>query len=433
MPFIPVDKIDIGDRIRQDYGKDWDQFVHSFPKNGQLQPIRVIKKDDGRYELNTGWRRLTAIKMHHEAGTTIPGLEPGMIEAAEPGEEVPPVHTRLIREFAENNDRADFNFLEKAKFIRRFHEVMQAEYGADNWPQELTAHSLNLSPASISHYLRVEQAAKENPEVAKAATLDAAVKRMKVNERVKERIASVKQEDHGALDRANAVLACADARVWIESIDDATVDLVNFDPPWGDNASHKSAENHESFDDSVEYAGELMRALLPQIYRILKQDRFCIFWHRLWATEQMAALAQEFGFNLQFTRTPCIWYKPDKVADQNRFPEKQLIDAYEPFFLLRKGDPIFHEKYTHNVFAFPRVTIGSVIHPTEKSPELVDALLRLTTVPGELVVDPTAGSSVFPDRALRLNRKAKACELSEKYHERGIARLSEYLKTFSEK
>lgn len=432
MPFIPTDLIDISERIRQDRGKNWDQFKQSFPKNGQLQPIRVLKKEDGRFELNAGWRRFTAITEHHATGTAIPNLQPGMIEAAEPGDKVEPLHTRLIREFTENEDREGFNFLDKARFIRRFHESMVLEMG-DAWTQEMTAHSLNLSPASISHYLRVEEAAKNDEGVSKAQTLDAAVKRMKVNERLKGRHDAVKQEDPGAHDRANAVLSLGDARTWITSIEDASIDLVNFDPPWGDNASHKSAENHEEFDDSSEYAESLMGDLLPQIYRILKPDRFCIFWHRLWATERMAAFAESFGFNLQFTRTPCIWYKPDKVADQNRFPEKQLIDAYEPFYLLRKGDPIFHEKYTHNVFAFDRVPLSQVIHPTEKPIELNAALLRLCTVPGELVLDPTAGSSSFLDSALRNNRKARGCELSDKFHERGIGRLSEYLKTFTEK
>jgi DNA modification methylase len=146
----------------------------------------------------------------------------------------------------------------------------------------------------------------------------------------------------------------------------------------------------------------------------------------------MAKMAESYGFNLQFTRTPCIWYKPDKVADQNSNPEKQLIEAYETFYLLRKGDPIFHERFTHNVFAFERVPLGSIIHPTEKPVALCEPIIKLCTVPGETIVDPTAGSSAFLDAALRTNRRPRGCELSDRYHERGLVRLAEYLKTFSE-
>jgi DNA modification methylase len=335
-----------------------------------------------------------------------------------------PLHTKLMMEFAENNERKDFDFIEKARLIRKFHEMMVLDKG-EIWTQELTAHSLNLSAASISHYLRVEEAVKTDEGVAKAHSLKAAVKRMKVNERIQERKDATPKE---SISRASSLLSLGDARELFASIDDASTDLVNFDPPWGDDASHKSAENHEAFDDDTEYANQLMSELFPHIFRVLKNDRFCIFWHRAWASETLAKLACSFGFNLQFTRTPCIWYKPDKTADQNRVPEKQLIEAYENFFLLRKGDPLFHEKFTNNVFAFNRVPLGQIIHPTEKPIDLCTATIKLCSVPGESVLDPTAGSSAFLDAALRVGRRARGFELSEKYHERGVVRLADYLK-----
>lgn len=430
---VPVTDIIVEARIREDVKgtkEEWNLFKNSFLIHGQLQPIKVQQKD-GKYKLLAGERRLTAIKEHYEHEKLIPGLELGFIKIT--FDEPVPLHKQLMQEFAENNDRKDFTYVEKAKFIRRFHETMQLEVGADAWTQELTAHSLNLSPASISHYLRVEEAVRKDPTIAKAQTLDAAVKRMKVQERIDTRKGQIEKEANDAVSRAENILRLGDARELIKTVASDSVDCVNFDPPWGDDASHKSAENHEAFDDSTDYSNSLMSELFPEIYRILKPDRFCIFWFRAWAQKEMLDLAQSFGFNTQFTRTPCIWYKPDKVTDQNRVPEKQLIEAYEMFFLLRKGDPLFHEKYTHNVFAFDRVTLGSIVHPTEKPIDLCTAIIKLCTMPGETVFDPTAGSAAFLDSALRNNRKAFGIELSEHYHKRGTVRLAEYLRTFSEK
>lgn len=429
--FIHLENIVVRDRIRDGKGPNWGEFKSSFLKFGQLQPIRVEAEGIGLYHLIAGFRRYTAIlELSLEGKEVSPGIPLGQIEVSE--REPVPVHTKLMQEFAENNDRADFDFLEKAKFIRRFHETMLVSMGEDIWTQEMTAHSLNLSTASISHYLRVEEAAKADEYVAKAATLDAAVKRMKVNEKIKTRIAEAKEGDNRSIERATSILHHGDCRTWIHDVESESIDLVNFDPPWGDETSHKSAENHEAFEDSDEYAQSLMQSVFTEIYRILKDGRFCIFWYRAWASERMVALTESFGFNIQFTRTPCIWYKPDKVSDQNRYPEKQLIEAYEPFYLLRKGDPVFHEHYTHNVFAFNRVPLGRLIHPTEKPIELCNTLIKLLTVPGEVVLDPTAGSSAFLESAIRNNRKAYGCELSPRYHERGVARLADYLKTFSE-
>jgi site-specific DNA-methyltransferase (adenine-specific) len=250
--------------------------------------------------------------------------------------------------------------------------------------------------------------------------------------RVQETLANRHEEaklDKAVFDRATMLLHKGDAREWLKTIPDNSVDLVNFDPPWGDNVSHKV---DPEFDDSTEYAQSLMDACLPEIYRVLKNDRFCIFWHRSWITETMRSYAHSFGFNTTNTKTACIWYKPEKISDENRIPEKQLIEAYEPFYLLRKGDPIFYERMANNVFAYNRVSLGALIHPTEKPLELCSDLIRLTTVPGEVVLDPTAGSSAFLEAALRSSRKAKGCELSNKYYERGITRLAEYLKTYKE-
>jgi site-specific DNA-methyltransferase (adenine-specific) len=432
MTQINIEQVFAENRIREDLrgtAEEWKFFVNSFKIHGQLQPIKV-EQQNGKYRLIAGERRLTAITELHKEGVTIPGLQSGYIEITF-GDPVP-LHKQLMQEFAENNDRKDFTYVERAKFIRKFHEMMQLEYGQDAWSQELTARTLNLSPASISHYLRVEQAVREDPSIAKAGTLDAAVKRMKVQERIKGRKDAVEKEDNTSITRAASILHRGDAREWITTLADSSVDLVNFDPPWGGDISFKSQENHESFDDSTEYAMSLMDFLFPHIYRILKPDRFCIFWFGAHQSDFFAKYAESHGFNLQFTRTPCIWYKPDKVADQNRNPEKQLIEAYETFFLLRKGDPLFHERFTHNVFPFERVPLGSIIHPTEKPVALCDALIRLCSVPGETFVDPTAGSSAFLDAALRANRRPKGCELSDRFHERGLVRLAEFLKTFSE-
>lgn len=422
---IPITSIIEDDRIRTDYGSDseWRDFKESFILFGQLQSIRVEELPEGNYKLLMGGRRLRALQELHAAKIVIRGIPEGMIEATL--REPEPIWNRLRAEFAENMERKDFTFVEKARFITRFHTTMM-EKSDGAWTQEMTAKMLNLSPASISHYLQIEEAVKKDETIANASTLDAAVKRMKVQKKLDERRAAVEKDSSAAVKKATDILHLGDAIKWIKTIPDNSVDFINFDPPWGDDVAHKSQENHEAFDDSTEYADKLMDCLFPHLFRVLKQDRFCAFWHRLWATEQMRARAESFGFNLTHTKTPCIWYKPDKVSDQNRDPERRLNEAYEAFYLLRKGDPVFHERQGNNVFAFSRV--DNPIHPTEKSVDVCRAILRLVVVPGELVLDPTAGASPMLEAAVRFSCKALGCELSPRYYERGITRLAEALK-----
>lgn len=427
---ISVSEIVVKERIREELGEDEiKELMDSFLALGQLQPIVVREDGDGKYELVAGERRLVSCQRLLAEQKSIRGHEPGYIWA-EPRDSVAP-HVQLQMEFDENMKRKDFTYIEKARFIRKFHEVMeaQAEEAGAKWTAELTAVSLRLSPASISHYLRIEEAVKTDPMVAKAVTMQAAVKRMKVVEQQRARRVEARDNSEEAYKSATEVLQNGDALELIKTVPDESVDCINFDPPWGDNTNRKSNENWDGFDDDTDTSDNIINSMLPELYRVLKPNRIMIYWYRAWAYNDMVARLEAAGFNVKFTRTPCIWYKPDKVSDQNRFPEKMLIETYETFLLARKGDPVFYERNWQNVFPYNRVPVAALIHPTEKPIDLCSDLLKLLTVPGELVLDPTAGSCAFLHAALASSRRARGFELSESIYGRGVTRLAEYLKT----
>src|SRR5688572_19785530 len=97
--FIPITDIDIGDRIREDYGSDpeWKDFKASFPKFGQLQAVKVQPNGDGKYKLVSGGRRHRAVTELYAEGLAIPGLPPGMLEATVSDET--PLRVKMMREF----------------------------------------------------------------------------------------------------------------------------------------------------------------------------------------------------------------------------------------------------------------------------------------------------------------------------------------------
>lgn len=436
---ISIEQVEVSERIREDLGEEEIlELMGSLQALGQLQPIVVdqINREQEvefkKFKLIAGERRLEATKRLHKEGKSIRGLDLGIIKAEE-AEKVSP-RVQLMMEFDENEKRKAFTYVEKARFIRKFHETMEGEavLAGGVWTAELTAVSLRLSPASISHYLRVEQAIKDDPSVAKAQTLDAAVKRMKVAEQMKARQIEVKDNAPQALAKAELLLRRGDALELIREVPDASVDLVNFDPPWGDNTGHKSNENWDGFDDDTETSDRIINGLLPELFRVLKNDRFLIFWYRAWAYNDMCKRLESVGFNLKFTRTPCIWFKPDKVSDQNRFPEKQLHGVYETFLMARKGEPLLQFQGRPNVFVYDRVPQAALIHPTEKPLSLCTELVKLLSTGSETLLDPTAGGSAFLHAALLEGRKPLGFELSESIHSRAVTRLGEVLKKMVE-
>ena len=424
--FLDLNAITLKPQIRDEYDPTkYKELVESIARVGQLQAVVVEDlTSDGHYTMIYGEHRWKAIRELHEAGRAIPRLPAGTIRAEVLGQLTE--ETKMMLQFEENERRADFTWQERAKYVRRFHSMFQAR--SERWTEEMTGAALGISSGMINYLLNLDKAIEAHPEVAKAETLSAAVKRMKTSQKLEYKKHAIVRDASAGLNRASAVLTKGDARGWIKTIADESIDLVNFDPPWGDEASRKVSENWDSFDDSTEYSDSLMGQLFPEIYRVLKPDSFCLFWFRAWAQERMRDLACSFGFNTKFTRTPCIWYKPDKVSDQNRFPEKQPIESYEMFFLLRKGDPVFAERNFQNVFVEPRTPRADQIHPTEKPLALCERLVKICTVPGASVLDPCAGSAAILHAAYKTYRKPFGCELDQDSHDKALIRMTEAMK-----
>jgi len=423
---IPVSSITVPeDRIREEYPEEkFQELKDSIRAVGQLQPILVIGNGDGRYVLEFGEHRHKAIAELHVEHVAIRNVPIGQINAET--RESMSDEMRLMIEFEEQERRVEFTWQEKAKYVRKFHTLFTSK--ESRWTAEMTAAALRLSPASISYYLNLDKIQDEHPEVAKAATMNAAIKRAKVAKLLDSKRAEAARDISPAAKRAGEILVNADAKEWIKTIRSDSIDLINFDPPWGDEVSRKSAENWDSFDDSTATSDELLGALLPELFRVLKPNSYMIYWYRQWAYADAIKLLEHFKFDLKFTRTPWIWYKPDKTSDQNRFPEKQPIDSYETFFLARKGDPVFNEREVQNVLTEPRTPRALLIHPTEKPLALMERLVRLASVPGATVLDPTAGSAAFLHAALKLSRKPLGCELHRGLYDRALGRLTEALK-----
>jgi len=55
------------------------------------------------------------------------------------------------------------------------------------------------------------------------------------------------------------------------------------------------------------------------------------------------------------------------------------------------------------------------LHPAQKPQRLMQALIELVTIPGQVVLDPFAGSGTTIVAALELDRKGIAIERSQDY------------------
>ena len=74
-----------------------------------------------------------------------------------------------------------------------------------------------------------------------------------------------------------------------------------------------------------------------------------------------------------------------------------------------------HGNMIMNCFDWPRDTTTPKIHPTQKPVALLERLIEIFTDPGDVVIDPTAGSGSSLLAAANLNRRAYGFEIKKDF------------------
>jgi hypothetical protein len=109
--------------------------------------------------------------------------------------------------------------------------------------------------------------------------------------------------------------------------------------------------------------------------------------------------------------------RPQQYSSKSRFFHYQHEQAY----LLAKGRPPMPKQPLSDGVAMPYS--GNKLHPTQKPVTALFPLICTFTLPGELVLDPFAGSGSTCAAALLANRRFIGTELDDVYCEAATARI----------
>lgn len=176
--------------------------------------------------------------------------------------------------------------------------------------------------------------------------------------------------------------------------------------------------------ESVREYREFTEAWLPHALRSLREDGVAVIWTNLLGKEPIVAVAQKNGFgalNGEF-----VWGKRTTEKNQNEY----LLRVYEvavvltrtPLSQLGPEDP---PRVWSAVTGYEEGEAESTgDHPHHKPFGALDGLIRQYSKPGELVLDPFAGSGSIPDAALKLGRRVACMELKPEWAARVTERLN---------
>lgn len=397
------------------------------PRIGLLHPP-VVQKENDKIVLVAGERRLRAMKLLGWTKTVVTLKE----ELTD--------YEQGVIELEENIQREDLPWVEKVEAITRLYKLetprSQQFYKKEGALQpvsavERVANTLNISVGAVSDAIRLHEAVKNMPLIGKQTNEHKARKLLSTLEAASITVEIMKRHNEKPAEAGlPEIFSVGDCLELIKQLPAKSVDIVVTDPPFGIGIETVSKYGlgaygriyHEK--DTSGWVLGLLDGLLAELNRVLKDDAIVFMFYGVQHYADVYALFLKHNFNCN--EVPAIWVKDQ--AGQSQRPELWLGACYEPFFVARKGKKLFLRQGRGNVFSFPRLKPHEKAHPFEKPIELLREIISLSALPGDVVLDPFAGTG----NSL-LAAKAEKCgfygfEVDETYWAEGKFRLAEKLK-----
>ena len=462
MPKVKIADIIIDDRVREDLGDDYEQLRDSINSRGLINRVIVNKKDSS---LVDGFRRLSCCKE----------LEWKEIEVKF-YEDLSPLEKALIE--LEANLHKTLTWNERAKLRAKIHRLNQELHGKavkrhdvnslgqkiEGWGLEDTAKLLNISPATLSQDIGLSQDIKDFPELVDIQTRRQALKAVNRIQEVAilSQLAKIDAEEAPDSQVPYTMFHGDAIKIVKEKIGDETIDLVVFDPPWGiginEIASARGIKGEKTSyeDDSEETAVDLATQLLPELYRVMKEDAHMYMfigiqykdfyidlltnytvmqenlrlWKRIFPQQigtlkelekELKAIQKLRSWKFHVEVSPLIWVK--EGGGFTDFDHK-FMPRYEALLFCSKGIKKQFNDAVSNVFEVNRPLTTERIHTQEKPIELIQRFIKISTQPNEIVLDPCAGSFSTTIAATLTKRRSIAIESDEMCYAKGLARVS---------
>jgi site-specific DNA-methyltransferase (adenine-specific) len=194
-------------------------------------------------------------------------------------------------------------------------------------------------------------------------------------------------------------------------MDDGLFDLILTDPPYGINAHGGGFRDrsaiHHNYDDTASHARAILRSVLSEGHRLTRPKANIFIFTDISHFEFLQIYAAQQGWVPW--RYPVIWQKSvsEGLAPWGR---SGFIHTYDVIFWATKGQRGLLRPHL-DVLTYSRVNKQERTHAAEKPVELLRLLIELSTIPGETVFDPCAGSGSTIVAAKSLGRHAEGIEL----------------------
>jgi site-specific DNA-methyltransferase (adenine-specific) len=213
-----------------------------------------------------------------------------------------------------------------------------------------------------------------------------------------------------------------DAVSWLASQPGESVDLLITDPAYESLEKHRAIGTTTRLKHSKASSNDWFKIfpnarfgeLFREVYRVLRKDTH---FYLLCDAETMFVAkpeAEQAGFRFW---KPLVW---DKRTIGMGYHYRA---RYEFILFFEKGKRRLNDLGIPDIISAPRIRGG---YPAEKPAEVADVLIRQSSEPGEVVVDPFMGSGSVGIAAARLGRRFLGNDLNPEAVRIAAQRLREF-------
>lgn len=207
--------------------------------------------------------------------------------------------------------------------------------------------------------------------------------------------------------QTNTVIT-GDSLTVLRGMEAESVDMVITDPPYGiDYQSGRKEKDRRLAKISNDKAPFIW--WIYDAARVLKSRGGVLCFSR-WDVQQVFIDALCLaGLTV---KSVIVW---DKRAHGMGDLKASFAPRHEAIIFAIKGSFAFPGKRPDDVISCPKVGNAKLIHPNEKPIELLERLVEATTEPGDIVLDPFAGSGSTLAAAAKSGRRYIGIEIDQKY------------------
>lgn len=237
---------------------------------------------------------------------------------------------------------------------------------------------------------------------------------------------------------------------------DSSIDLIFVDPPYNIGKNFNGLIDKWTTDSlylewCYEWIDLCLKKLKPNgsfyvmtstqfipYFDIYLRDKISILSRIVWSYDSSGVQAKNFYGSMYEPILFCVKDKNNYTFNSNDILVEAKTGAKRNLIDYRKSppQPYNNEKVPGNVWDFPRVRYRMdeyENHPTQKPTALLERIIKASSNPGDIVLDPFSGTFTTSYVAKKLGRKSIGIEINEDFTKIGLRRVQEQKEVNGEK